>query len=270
MAHTLAEYQEKINNAGQILVVYGSTGDFSAAAVAASLYLWLRHLEKRVSIVSPAAPTVELSHLVGINKVKNKLTGENLVIKLPLPASNIDKVVSDLDSEHDELSLVIKPKNSGASISRVTIPISWQAAEFDLVFLVDVRDTTELSSLTLGERDEFWHDQDKLVTFNTFANPSPLKANIAEVTGKNAGLASFWANFLFANQISIDADQASNLLMALERETSGFQPGRSGASDFELAAWLMRQGGSRFVRDEEAAENFRPENHLPREIDFKA
>ena len=272
MAYTLAKYQEKINNAQQILIVYGSSGDFSAAAVATSLYLWLRHLEKRVQLVCPAVTTVDLSHLVGINKVKNKLHGENIVLKLPLAASQIDKVISDVDALSDTLSLVIKPKANAKAVTAKNVAIGFQPPEYDLIFYVDVREVGDLQAIALDDK-EFWSNPEKNITFNSFANPSPLTADIAEVLGRDTGLAEFWAGFLFDNQMAIDSDQASNLLMALERETDGFRPERAAASDFELAAWLMRQGGTRFVRDEKAAADFRPENHLPQVptvIDFAA
>ena len=70
MAPSLTAYQDKINSSQNILIVYGRQAHFGAVAVATCVYLWLRALHKRVTIVSAAPATVDLSHLVGINKVK--------------------------------------------------------------------------------------------------------------------------------------------------------------------------------------------------------
>ena len=269
MTHSFAKYQEKINASEQILVIYGSGAAFPAVAVATSIYLWLRALDKKVAIVSPVSPVVEFSHLVGINKVRQRLIGENLVIRLPFAASNIDKVVSDLNADKDQLSLIVKPKKGSAALQLDHLDFAYQAPEYDLIFYIDVRDEADLSAL-VGESHEFWQNSTHNITLNDYANPSPIPADISEVLGKDVGFAAFWAGLLRHNDVAIDADQASNLLMALDQETHGFASQNSSVESFELAAWLMRQGGTRYVPDEQAINDFRPENHLPQIIDFQA
>ncbi|MBQ6438040.1 hypothetical protein IJJ12_01500 [bacterium] len=265
MAPSLTAYQDKINSSQNILIVYGRQAHFGAVAVATCVYLWLRALHKRVTIVSAAPTTVDLSHLVGINKVKNKLQGENLVIRLPLPASQIDKVVSDLDNQADRLSLIIKPKNTPDWHEGDTLPVSFQPATYDIIFYLDVRDLADVEAVTL-DNYQFWTDPEHNITFSQYDNPTPISADISEVLGKNVGFAAYWAQFWYANQMNPDADQASNLLMAMERETDGFKSGQASALDFELAAWLMRQGGQRAQIDEQAAAAFDPAHHLPQII----
>ena len=265
------QLKQKVNNAEQILVVYGQQANFSAVAVATTMYLWLRAQGKKVSLVSPALPVVEYSHLVGINKVKNQLSGENLVITLPFPAQTIERVVSDLNQQSDELSLIIKPKRGQESTHINQIPVTYQATDYDLFFLIDVRSASELNSLG-SVAANYWSRSERNLTWSDYANPCPLPADAVVSLSKDLTYATFWSSFCKQAELELDADQASNLLMALEHDSDHFTAEKTNAETFELAAWLMRHGGQRFVEDKKAVQDFRPENHLPKIpklIDFK-
>jgi len=242
MSLEIEPFQKKIAAAEQILVVYGENASFGGVAAATSLYLWLRDQGKKVTIVSPAAPVVEYSRLVGINKVKTALAGENLVITLPFPAKTIDRVTSDLNQHDDVLSLVIKPKRGQAPAPISSLPVTYQAPDYDLMILIDVHDSSEL--LRLGTvSGNYWVQESRNIVWTDFANPAPVPAAITLTLSKNDTYALAWGNFCRLHGLAIDSDQASNLLMALEEESEHFSSARTSADVFELAAWLLRQGG---------------------------
>lgn len=256
------QWEQKVNAADKILVVYGQNSTFSAVAMALSVYLWLRARGKQVTLVSPVAPVVEFSPLVGINKVKTKLTGENLVVTLPFPASTIDKVISDLNQTTDQLSLIVKPKRGAATYDLASLPVNYQAPDYDLIIMISVSSINEL--LTLGSTSaNYWTQTERNITWNDFANPASIPAAISVSLGKNDTYALSWGNFCRQANLTIDADQASNILMALEQENDHFGAVTTSAEAFELAAWLLRQGATRYQPDERALNDFRPENHLP-------
>lgn len=62
------------HNVVGIMLSKNPTVDHAGAGLA--LYLALRQMNKQVSIASPTPPTVEISNLVGIDKVKNTLGGD--------------------------------------------------------------------------------------------------------------------------------------------------------------------------------------------------
>ncbi len=257
-----AQLEQKIETANKILLVYGENANFSSVAAALSIYLWLRGRGKSVTIVSPSEPVVEFSPLVGINKVKTKLAGENMVVKLPLPASKIDKVISDLNQVSDELSLIIKPKKPGELTAISNLPVTFQAPDFDLIWMLDVRRVEELERLaTTGAN--YWTTSEHNITWNDFANPAPVPAVISVQLGKDDSLAAAWGRIVRESGWSMDTDQASNILMALEHDSDHFGSLSTSAEIFELAAWLLRQGAVRYRPDEQAVANFSPQHHLP-------
>ncbi len=261
-------YQEKINQSENILVVYGQNASFSAVSLATSLYLWLKNLGKNVGLASPTEPVVEFCNLVGINKVKKSLPKQNLVIKLAYSEDKVAKVLSDLSKDKSELSIVIKPQKGNEPVEIKNVKLSYQAGDYDLIFLIEVQEKNELEKL-FGSNQNLLEDSSKLIAVNSLFGACPVMTDVAKDLGKEANFASWWGQMLKSGQVAIDADQASNLLMGLEKETDNFASVDCGAEAFELAAWLMRQGGTRHHVDEAMMENFSAEHHLPQEIATK-
>src|SRR4051794_27166527 len=75
-----------------IAVVANPTIDQMAAGLA--LYLSMQGAEKELSIATPNAPLVEVSSLVGIDKVTTSLGGDggDLIVSFPYREGEIEKV----------------------------------------------------------------------------------------------------------------------------------------------------------------------------------
>lgn len=256
-------YQDKINQSENILVVYGQNATFSAVSLATSLYLWMKEKQKNVFLAAPTDPVVEFSNLVGINKVKKILPKQNLTIKIAYDENKVAKVLSDLNQEKSELSIVVRPQKGNEPVALKDVKLTYQAGDYDLIFLIDVQEKTELEKL-FADNETILEKSEKIIAINSLFGACPVMANLIKELGKTANFASWWGKMLQENQIVIDADQASNLFMGLEKETLNFTNPECEASDFELAAWLLRQGAIRHQVDKLAIENFQPENHLPR------
>lgn len=256
-------YQEKIAQSENILVIYGQNASFSAVSLATSLYLWLKEAQKNVFLASPADPVVEFSNLVGINKVKKTLPKQNLTIKIAYDENKIAKVLSDLNQDKSELSIVVKPQKGNEPIALKDVKLTYQSGDYDLIFLIDIQEKTELEKL-FADNEVLLEKSERIIAVNSLFGACPVMANLIKELGKTANFASWWGKMLQENQVMIDADQASNLFMGLEKETLNFTNPESEASDFELAAWLLRQGAVRHQADKVAIENFQPENHLPK------
>lgn len=265
METEFSTYQNKINQSENILVVYGQNASFSAVSLATSLFLWLGELNKNVFLASPGEPTVEFCNLVGINKVKKSLPKQNLVIKMAYSEEKIAKVLSDLNKEKSELSIMVKPQKGNEPVELKNVKLAYQAGDYDLIFLIEVQEKTELEKL-FGDNDQLLSDSEKLVAVNSLFGACPVMTTITKDLGKSANFASWWAQMLKTAQVEISADQASNLLMGVEKETGNFADPDCEAEIFELAAWLLREGATRHRVDEVAVENFQAEHHLPQEI----
>lgn len=256
-------YQEKISKSENILLVYGAQASFSAVSLATSLFLWCKDLKKNVFLTSPSEPTVEFCNFVGINKVKKYLPKQNLVIKMPYDENKVAKVLSDLNQEKNELAIIVKPQRGCEPIEQREIKLTYQSGDYDLIFLIDVEQKDELNRL-FRDNEKMLQNKEKLITINDFASICPIQAQTVKQLGKNTSYASWWGQLLRSGEVTLGADQASNLLMGLEKETENFSRPDCSPEDFELAAWLMRQGGTRHRADEAVSENFSAQHHLPK------
>src|SRR4030042_992447 len=102
------ELQPQLSSGRNFLIAFPQRANFDQVAASLALYLSLRKAGKNVHIVSPEPMRVEFSHLVGVDKVSNKITGGDLVVTLDFPIANIDKV--SYNDEGGKLNLVVKGK----------------------------------------------------------------------------------------------------------------------------------------------------------------
>src|SRR5437660_644547 len=91
----IQKIKEAIDESTSIGIAVGENPSVDEMAAALGLYLSLKEANKTVSIASPSDPIVEISSLVGINKVQRALsggTGGDLVVSFPYVEGEIEKV----------------------------------------------------------------------------------------------------------------------------------------------------------------------------------
>src|SRR3989338_10841007 len=86
--------REILDRNEQIAIAVGKNPSIDEMGAALALYLSLAAYNKKVTIASPTDPIVELSNLIGINKVKSSLAtdGGDLVVSFPYKEGEIEKV----------------------------------------------------------------------------------------------------------------------------------------------------------------------------------
>src|SRR6266566_5630360 len=105
--------KEAIGKSNTIGIVVGKDPSLDGMAAALSMYLLLREANKKVSIASPSEPIVEISSLVGIDKVQSSLGGEagDLIVSFPYVEGEIEKVSYTL--EDGLLNIIVKAAEQG-------------------------------------------------------------------------------------------------------------------------------------------------------------
>src|SRR5690349_11233300 len=106
--NTLQRLKDAIAKSNSIGIAVGHTPTIDEMGAALSLYLLLRNANKRVSIASPADPIVEISSLVGIDRVQRNFGGDagDLVVSFPYKEGEIEKVSYTL--ENNFLNIIVK------------------------------------------------------------------------------------------------------------------------------------------------------------------
>ena len=82
---TIQKLKDAIAKSNSIGIAVGQNPSVDEMGAALSLYLLLKGANKRVSIAAPSDPIVEISSLVGIDKVQRNFGGEagDLVVSFP-------------------------------------------------------------------------------------------------------------------------------------------------------------------------------------------
>lgn len=230
-----------------ILVGKNPTQDEMGAALA--LYLGLQDGKHQVAIASPTDPLVEISSLVGIDKVKRNLVGEggDMIVSFPYEErenSNgelepeIQKVSYTLENGY--LNIVVKSGEAGLSFSEKDVQYRRSGGMPTLLFVVGVPRISDLGSL-------FDVEALKDTTVINIDNKQENQGfgDIVFVSPRFSSVSEQMMQVLTALQIPIDIDIAQNLLSGIAVATNNFADPKTSVDAFETAANLMKKGAVR-------------------------
>ncbi len=239
----LLEQNDTIN----IAVGKNPTIDEMGAALALSLSL--QQVGKKTVVACPTEPLVELSNLVGINKVTQALSGEggDLVVSFPYKEGEIEKVSYTIDAGY--LNIVVKAGTSGLSFKEDDVKYKRDGQAPKNLFIIG---TSRLSDL------ETLFDPNKLKD-TTIVNIDTKKDNqgfgdIVVVSPEASSVSEKIAELLILLALPVDTDIAQNLLSGITQATGNFQKPITTAVAFEMAGILMKKGAIRAQRTQPRAD----------------
>lgn len=233
----VAEFLGKSQNIG---IVTPKDPSMDEMASALSLYLSLSDTGKNVAIATPSEPLVEVSTLVGIDKVKTKLNYQagDLVVSFPYKEGEIEKVSYTL--EDGALNIQVKAGEAGLSFDERDVKFIRPQAAPELLFAVGADKVTDLGQLFDPQ------DLKDTTVINIDNNPQNSGfGDIVLVYPKASSISEIVADFIFSEGLNMDQDISQNLLWGISSATRNFQdPGTTGLA-FEMAGVLMRNGAQR-------------------------
>lgn len=236
--------KELIDANSQIGIVVSPNPTFDGMAAGLGLYLSLLQMKKTVSIVCPTDPTVEVSSLVGIDKVGKSFgggaAGNDLVVAFPYREGEIEKVSYDVDG--DKLKIVVKAGPQGLSFSQSDITFTHTGATGgampSLVFFIGIADMQNLG---------FQKPANVTVVNIDNRSNNTKYGDVVHVDSKFTSLSEEVADFLtlLEPQIELDRDTSQNLFSGILSATNDFQNGQGSYLAFEMAGILMKKGAVR-------------------------
>lgn len=238
--YPFAEIQRLLGPAQNILICLPKSVTLDQAAAGLSLFLSLSKAGKSASIVCPEPMTVGFSHLVGLDKITDKVLGANLVLTINAPIGDIDKVSTSDDGKH--LSLVISPKAGAPPITREQIIFNQGGAGADLIITVGARKLDGLGKIYL-ENGVVFQEKPILNIDNNSQNTNFGRLNI--VDPDSSSCSEMATAIISGSGFPIGEDIGSNLLLGIEEATANFQNPKVSADTFEAAAFCLRAGGRR-------------------------
>lgn len=236
-SNSLTQIREALTPAQTIFVALSQKPSLDKVAAGLSLYLSLKKTKKDVSIFSPKAMTVEFSSLVGVDQIKQKIKGRNLVISFDYIEDSIEKVSYNI--ENNKFNLVIQPKEGFLPLATEKINYSYSGSQADLVFVIGARDFSDLGEVYFKNKKTF--EEGKTVNLNI----KPTNQQFAKIDLINLQASShseMVALVLSRLNLPVDGDIAGNLLSGIQKATAGFSLAKAGPAAFEAAAFCLRVG----------------------------
>lgn len=232
-----ASVREPLTTARTVSVFLPPNPSLDKLAAGLALFLSLKKANRQVAIVCPTAMTVEFSHLFGVDQIKDKPQGQNLIISFDYLEDSIEKVSYHI--ENNKFNLVIQPKEGFPPLSKDKVNYLYSGGTIDLAFVIGVRELEEL-----GKIAQKFLVKEKVVNIDAYPDNSQFgRVNLVDPTSTSCS--EIVVQLISQLGLPIDADIATNLLSGLEKASQKFTSPRVNASTFEAAAFCLRSGARR-------------------------
>lgn len=239
---TLQKLKELITNNETIAIAVGKNPNIDEMGAALALYLSFLSSNKSVTVACPAEPLVEVSSLVGIDKVKTSFAtnGADLVVSFPYKEGEIEKVSYTLEDGY--LNIIVKAGSAGLSFSEKEVSYKrGGGANFaGLLFVVGTPRLSDLGNLFNPEmlKDATVVNIDNKTDNQGFGDLVLVSPRFSSVCEQVANLINFLG-------LPLDIDSAQNLLSGIEFATDNFQKPTTSFLAFEMAGLLLKKGAVR-------------------------
>lgn len=243
---TLQQLKDAISKSNSIAIAVRANPSLDQMAAALSLSLLLKEANKTAIVACPTDPIVEISNLVGINKVQKSIGGGgggtgDLVVSFPYLEGEIEKVSYTL--ENGFLNIIVKASEQGLSFSEKDVQFTRGGAgggTVETLFVVGAQSLADLGNLVDPQKMQNTKiinidNSDKNQGFGNLVLVSPQASSVSELIGDIALSLGF----------KIERDAAQNMMSGLITSTKNFQDPRTSSLAFEVASYLMKRGAAR-------------------------
>lgn len=238
--NSLQKIKDILNRADHIAIGVGKNPNIDEMGAALGFTLALEGINKRVSVVCPTDPTVELSNLVGIDKVRNSLVGDggDLIVSFPYKEGEIEKVSYTIDN--DFLNIVVTAGEKGLSFNERDVKYTRGGGAPSVFIIVGTPRLSDLEGL-------FNPDALKDTTIINIDNKADNQGfgDLVLVSPKFSSVSEQVADLVLALGYDIDIDASQNLLSGISYATDNFQNPKTSYLAFEIASILMKKGAMR-------------------------
>ena len=239
-----AEYTSSLHSlltsAQTVCVFFPSGAPTDVVLSAVTLAQGISRMGKSVTLGSPTAPPHQLLQFVGVGEVSTEIGNKNLDVSFPYQKDQVDNVSYHIDEEEMRFHLVIQPKKGNPPLQAAVVEFALTGAEADLIITVGVDQLQHLEQLYVGYQQLF--ENTPVVSIHTY------ETSYGMTKLSTAGAASFGeviAYILQNVEVQLDAELATNLLVAIESATQTFRSMSVSSQTFEIAGKLLSLGARR-------------------------
>lgn len=232
-----------LQTARQVLILLPKNPKVDSVAAALSLYLVLTKAKLSTTIGCPTEMTVGFNRLFGVDKIKQRIGNQNLVISFDYPEDSLEKVAYDKDPQNQKFHLTIEPKAGFEPLDVNKVQYSYTGSSADVIFVIGASGVEDLGTLYQQEKKLLDDKQKTLVNLSTLEKNSQFgTVNLYDPTA--SGESEIMLSVFQALNLPLDADMATNLLAGIESSTGNLSTAAS-ADTYEAVATLLRQGAKK-------------------------
>lgn len=237
----LDRIKEQLNKYEDVAIAVGKDPNLDEMGAALALFLALKNAGKQVVIASPSEPLVEISSLVGIDKVKNyfETSNSDLIVSFPYAEGEIEKVSYTL--ENGFLNIIVKAGENGLSFEEKDINYKRSGSGgIKTLFIVGTPRLSDLGNLFDPDalKETLVINIDNKKENQGFGDAVLVNQSASSVSEQIASVLSFL-------DYPIDIDMAQNLLSGIDFATDNFQNPKTTAFAFEMASDFLKKGAIR-------------------------
>lgn len=237
MQNELNQLKAKLATAKSLLILLPQNTSTDTMAAALALFLSFTDAGRAPDLVSVAEPLVRDSHLVGLDRVKNTLSGQNLVLTVDVAGDVVDKVTSTVVD--GKLSLTVIPKSGFAPLKPSDIRFGSSGSTADLIFALGADSLAAFGSLPTAEAALF--SQATIVNLSSL----PSAYGSINLVDPSSSLCELVTAVIQELGLPLSQDAANNLMLGIESATDNLQSTSLTADTFEALAILYRAGARR-------------------------
>ncbi len=232
--------RDYLSSEGSVGIVVGEHQTLDTMAAALSLYLSLTESGKQAQIISKKDPIVEISNLVGIDRVGKQFKGSTsqLVVSLPYSQGEIGKVSFKEEQGRINFNLSAAEGRSITPFDTTDIKLFWQGAAPEFVIAVGVAKVEELEG--------FGSTITRMVNIDNYPGNSRL-GDVVLVDDDFSSLSEVVAKIISTLALPLDVDTAQNLMDGVSFATRNFTKPETSPLAFEAAGLLLAAGAIRKI-----------------------
>lgn len=234
--YPFAELQDKISRSQKILVILPERPFFDQVAAGLALFLSLSEAKRTTFIACPSAMTVEFNHLVGVDKISEKIYGSDLIVSFNYPADQVEKV--SYNDDNGQPNVVVQVKNGAPLLNENLAKFSYAGLGADLLITVGIKNPGQLSSLE--------QDYASKTLINIDADPTNVQfGQINIVDTESSALCEVILGIITGLNLPLTTDIAQNVLSGIWKRTQHLFSKNVSADTYESVAICLRAGAQR-------------------------
>lgn len=233
---TISELLKQADSVGIVVTEHQSIDKVGAGL---ALYLSLQEAGKNVQIVSKKDPLVEISNLVGIDKLKKSFDGiaKKLVVSLPYVEGEIEKVSYNIEGTKLNINL-FAAQDKGITFSDKDVEFIRSGSAPQLIFTIGIRKQDEMAGMVSADSSA------KIVRLDTVI-PHQDFGEVSLADHAFSSISEIVSMMVREARLPIDQDIAQNLMDGIVAATNNFSSSQTSPMAFASAAFLLSHSARR-------------------------